>query len=268
MQIDLSHILNEVIKIAQRTGAYIRHESQRFSHAAIEEKGLNNLVSYVDKEAERMIVQTLSFTLGEAGFITEEDTQDDKADVYNWVVDPLDGTTNFIHGLPIYSISIALLKHDVPILGVVYEINRDECYYAIEGSKAYCNQREISVSGVKDIKDGLYITGIPYTTFEDVDRYFEIFKHFMRNTHGIRRLGSAAADLAYVAAGKAEGFFEHGLHVWDVAAGILIVKQAGGLVTDYRGGDDCLYGAELVAGNAHVQPEMQRIIEEIWHNKK
>ncbi len=267
MKIDLEHTLNEVIKIARRTGDYIRHESHRFDHSKIEEKGVNNLVSYVDKEAEHMIVQTLRFTLKEAGFITEEDTDNERSDEYNWVVDPLDGTTNFMHGVPIYSVSIALLKKDKPILGVVYEVNRDECFHAMEGGKAYCNRKEINISPVKKLKDGLFITGLPYTNFENVEKYFGVFKYFMQHTHGFRRLGSAAADLAYVACGRAEGFFEQGLHVWDVAAGVLIVKQAGGFVSDFNGGDDYLFGGELVAG-CSVHHEMQKVIKKYWQENK
>jgi myo-inositol-1(or 4)-monophosphatase len=267
MKPDLEHMLNEVIKIARRTGEYIRYEGNRFNRDKIEKKGLNNLVSYVDKEAERLIVQTLRFTFNEAGFITEEGTDTEQSDEYNWVIDPLDGTTNFMHGLPVYSISIALLHQNKPVLGVIYEINRDECFYAIEGGKAYCNRREIRVSSVSRLQDGLFITGIPYTDFDSIPEYFEILKDFMKGSHGIRRLGSAAADLAYVACGRAEGFFEHDLHAWDVAAGILLVKQAGGIVTDYQGSDDYLFGGELIAGSA-VQPEMLQIIRKHWKRKK
>lgn len=263
MKIDLQHTLNEVVKIARRTGEFIRHEGQNFDRSKIQEKGLNNLVSYVDMEAEKMIVQTLKFTLPEAGFITEEGTETEKAEVYNWVVDPLDGTTNFMHGLPPYSVSIALLEKNEPILGAVYVINSDECFYAFKGGGAFCDRKKIEVSNVKTFKDGLYITGIPYTAFEKLDDFWDIFGYFTKNTHGIRRLGSAAADLAYVSCGRAEGFFEHGLNSWDVAAGALILQEAGGIVTDYKGGDNYLFGNEIIAGT-HVQPEMLKVITKYW----
>ncbi len=263
MKIDLQHTLNEVVKIARRTGEFIRHEGAHFDRSKIQEKGLNNLVSYVDMEAERMIVQTLKFTLPEAGFITEEGTETERAKVYNWVVDPLDGTTNFMHGLPPYSVSIALIEHDKPIIGVVYVISSDECYHAYKGGGAFCDRKEIHVSGVKDFKDGLYITGMPYTSFNNLEQYWKIFGHFMQHTHGIRRLGSAAADLAYVASGRAEGFFEHGLNPWDVAAGILLVEEAGGQITDYKGGKNYLFGNEIIAGCA-TQPEMYKVISKYW----
>jgi myo-inositol-1(or 4)-monophosphatase len=199
----------------------------------------------------------------EAGFIAEEDTEAERAEEYNWVIDPLDGTTNFMHGLRMYCVSIALLKKNEPILGVVYEINNDECFYAIKGGKAFLNRKPISISKVTEFQDGLYITGMPYTNFERLDDYFKIFEHFTRHTHGIRRLGSAAADIAYVACGRSEGFFEFGLHPWDVAAAALILKEAGGMVTDYSGGDNYIFGGEMIAGCA-VQPQMVEIIQSYW----
>ncbi len=267
MKIDLEHTLNEVVKIAKRTGEFIRHEGSRFDRSKVEEKGTNNLVSFVDTTAERMIAQTLKFTLPDAGFITEEGTETEKSDDLNWVVDPLDGTTNFIHGLAPYSISIALMKKNEPIIGVIYEVKADECFCAVKGGGAFLNRKKIHVSTVKDFKDGLYITGIPYIEFDKNKEFFEVLNEFIRNSHGIRRLGSAAADMAYVACGRAEGFFEHGLNPWDIAAGSLIVKEAGGIVTDYKGKDDYIFGREIIAGCA-VQPEMQKIISSVWHKKQ
>ena len=263
MKINLEHTLNEVIKIAKRAGEFIRHEGQQFDRSKIQEKGLNNLVSYVDMEAEKMIVQTLKFTLPDAGFITEEGTETEKAEKYNWVIDPLDGTTNFMHGLPPYSVSIALVENDKPVLGVVYIISSDECYHAIKGGGAFCDRKKIEVSKVTEFRDGLYITGMPYTNFGKLDQYWKIFGHFMKKSHGIRRLGSAAADLAYVACGRSEGFFEHGLNSYDVAAGALLVLEGGGKITDYSGGDNYIFGNEIIAGCA-VQPEMYKVITTYW----
>lgn len=263
MKIDLQHTLNEVVKIAQRAGEFIRHEGKKFDRSNIREKGVNDLVSYVDMEAEKMIVQTLKFTFPDAGFITEEGTETEKSETYNWVIDPLDGTTNFMHGLAPYSVSIALIENDEPILGVVYVITSDECFYAFKGGGAYCNRQKIEVSKVADFKDGLYIVGMPYTSFEHMEHYWKVFGHFIKNTHGIRRLGSAAADLAFVASGRAEGFFEYGLNSWDVAAGALLVQEAGGIVTDYQGGNDYLFSNEIIAGCA-VQPEMYKVISNLW----
>ncbi|MCK5209478.1 MAG: inositol monophosphatase, partial [Cyclobacteriaceae bacterium] len=150
-----------------------------------------------------------------------------------------------------------------PVLGVVYIVSSDECYHAIKGGGAFCNRKKIEVSNVTDFKDGLYITGMPYTDFGKLEQYWKIFGHFMKNSHGIRRLGSAAADLAYVACGKSEGFFEHGLQSYDVAAAVLLVLEGGGIITDYKGGDNYIFGNEIIAGCA-VQPEMYKVITTHW----
>ena len=260
-KLDKQHVLNEVIKIARRAGEFIRHEGKNFAPEKIEEKGLNNLVSYVDIEAEQMIAQTLKFTLPDAGFITEEGTETEKSEDYNWVVDPLDGTTNFMHGLSPHSVSIALSYRDKTIIGVVYEITRDECFYATDESKSYLNRQEIKVSEVKNVSDGLFITGYPYKHFEDMQNFYNVLDHFMRNSHGIRRLGSAAADLCYVACGRSEGFFEYGLNPWDVAAGALIVQQAGGKVSDFKNGNDYIFGKEISAKTLGVHDEVLAVLQ-------
>ncbi len=262
--IDKDHVLNEVVKIARRTGEFIRHEGENFDRSKIEEKSMNNLVSYVDFEAERMIVQTLKFTIPDSGFIAEEGTANEKADEFNWVVDPLDGTTNFLHGLSPFSVSIALMQHDEIILGVVYEITRDECFHATNESKAFLNRREIKVSPVKDFKDGLFITGFPYKEFSRIDNFLNSMKFFSEHTHGLRRTGSAAADICYVASGRCEGFYEMGLSPWDVAAGALILQQAGGKTSDYKGGKDFLFGGEMVASNGNVHDEMVKAMQKFY----
>jgi len=261
----LEHLLPETIKIAKKAGKFIEEERKNFDFSKIEYKGQNDLVSYVDKQAEEFLVDHLSKILPESGFIAEEGTGE-KKDI-NWVVDPLDGTTNFMHGLPPYSVSIALMEGDEILLGVIYEITADECYYAHKKGKAYCNQQPIQVSNIHDFKDGLYITGYPYRDFSKMDSFFKIMHHFLANSHGLRRFGSAAADLAYVASGKSEGFFEFFLKPWDVAAGCLIVQKAGGIVTDFKGGDNYVYGNELIAGT-FVQPEMLKIINHYWYSSK
>lgn len=262
-QIDKNHVLNEVIKIARRAGDFIRHEGAHFDRTKIEEKNLNDLVSYVDREAEKIIVQTLKFTLPAAGFITEEGTETESSEEFNWVVDPLDGTTNFLHGLAPHCVSIALMYKEKVVLGVVYEITRDECFYATDEGKAYLNRKEIQVSPVNKFEEGLYITGFPYREFDKVESFLGAMEYFMKNTHGLRRTGSAAADLAFVAAGRCEGFFESGLKPWDAAAGVLILQQAGGTITDFSGGEDYIFGGTLIAGNA-VQPKMVEALKKFY----
>lgn len=256
-------LIQHVEDIARKAGEFIKNESTRFDASKIEYKGKNNFVSYVDKKAEEMIVDSLHKILPEAGFIAEEGTGTRIPDGLNWVIDPLDGTTNFMHGLPPYSVSIALMDNQTILLGVIYEIVGDECFYATFEGKSYCNGKEIRVSDVSKAEEGLYVTGFPYTEFSRMEDFFKIMDHFLRYTHGLRRLGSAAADLAYVACGRSEGFFEFSLNPWDVAAGGLIVQRAGGIVTDFSAGDNWIFGRELIAGN-QTQPEMLKIINKYW----
>ncbi|MES1223986.1 MAG: inositol monophosphatase family protein [Bacteroidota bacterium] len=246
---DLQHITREICELTKAVGAFILSEKGKLKSGSIEVKGLNDFVTHVDKTSERMLVEGLSKLIPESGFIAEENTSDKKGAHYNWVIDPLDGTTNFIHSVPCFCISIALLRDDKLVAGVVHELNFDECFYAWEGSDAFMNGSKISVSTTSKLKDSLLATGFPYYDYSRLDDYLELFKYFMKNTHGIRRLGSAAADLAYVACGRFEGFYEYCLKPWDVAAGAFIVQQAGGKTTDFDGGDNYLFGQEIVSGN-------------------
>ncbi|MFI5136259.1 MAG: inositol monophosphatase family protein [Sphingobacteriales bacterium] len=257
----LKQITQSVIEIAKETGAFIREQRKIFSSDQIETKGLNDLVSYVDKTAEQQIVAALTDVLPGAGFVTEEKTINKTGERYNWIIDPLDGTTNFIHGLPVYSVSIALQEYDELVAGVVYEINQDECFYAWKGSPAYLNGNEIKVSNTPTVDKSLLATGFPYYDFEKQAAYIELFSELMRSCHGLRRLGSAAVDLAYTACGRFEGFYEYNLNAWDVAAGIVIVRQAGGEVVNFKGGDECLHTRELLATNGRITKELLQTIQ-------
>jgi myo-inositol-1(or 4)-monophosphatase len=260
----LNPIINQVTEVAKQAGQFIRQERLTFDADRIEYKGLNDLVSYVDKTAEQKIVAGLEKILPEAGFITEEKTTTKIGDTYNWIIDPLDGTTNFIHGLPVYSVSIGLQKNDELVLGVVYEINQDECFYAHSDSPAYLNGKEIKVSNKPTVADSLIATGFPYYDFSKQAAYIELFTELMRNCHGLRRLGSAAVDLAYTACGRFESFFEYNLNPWDVAGGIVIVKQAGGHVVNFKGGDEVLHTRELLATNGKITGEMLEYIQKYF----
>lgn len=266
MKVDLKSTVNHVIEVCTEVADFIYSEGANFDRSRIEQKtSFNNLVSYVDKEAERRLVRVLTNVLPEAGFITEEGTvEQSKNKEYNWIIDPLDGTTNFLHGLPIYSISVGLVRDNVPVLGVVYHVVRNECFHAIEDDNAYCNGRIIHVSRIPTLQESLLATGFPYYHSVKKDQYLEIIREFLEKSHGIRRLGSAAVDLAYVACGRLEGYFEYNLNAWDVAAGILLVKQAGGVVTDFKGGDDCLFGGELCSANGHIHGEMLALVQSLW----
>jgi len=211
------------------------------------------LVSYVDKESERRIVAALQVLLPESGFIAEEGTTTKRGERFNWVIDPLDGTTNFIQGVPVYAVSIGLLDGDELVLGVVYEVGRDECFYAWKNGGAYLNGEPIHVSNRNNIHDTLLATGFPYNDFSRMGEYMKFLEWTMKNARGVRRLGSAATDLVYVACGRFDAFWEYDLKPWDVAAGAVIVKEAGGIVTDYSGGDNFLFGREIVASNGLIK---------------
>lgn len=263
---DLKKLCDEVCILVREVGGFIRTEGKIFSASSIEHKGHNDLVSYVDKTAERKLVDGLFELLPEAGFITEEKTSGIKGKTWNWIIDPLDGTTNFIHGVPCYSISIALTKGKELVLGVVYEINLDECFYAFENGGAFLNGNKISVSSTGKLKDSLLATGFPYSNYSRMKEYMEVFDYLMHNTHGLRRLGSAAVDLAYVACGRFEGFYEYGLNSWDVAGGALIVKEAGGKVSDFSGGDNFVFGREMIACNDGVFEELLEVVKEKFYS--
>lgn len=263
---ELKEIEKGVISVCREVGSFIRQEGSAFDLSRIEQKtAFNNLVSYVDKEAERRLVKVLRDLVPEAGYITEEGTVEQSShQEYNWIIDPLDGTTNFLHGLPVYGISVGLARKKEMVLGVVFHIGTGECFHAINDGQAFCNDSVIRVSGIPSLSESLLATGFPYHQSDRGDIYLEIIKEFLAKSHGIRRLGSAAIDLAYVAAGKLEGFFEFNLNPWDVAAGAFIVHQAGGVVTDFQGGNNFLFGAELCASNKNIHLEMLDIIKPHW----
>ena len=265
---NLNEILSQTLAITRETGNFMLEEAQKFERSAIEYKGRNDLVSYVDKEAEKMLVAALSRIVPEAGFITEEGTAEEgKAEKYNWVIDPVDGTTNYVHGLPLYSTSIALMDGDAVVLGVINDPTRNECFHTIKGGKAYLNDKEISVSPITELDKSLLATGFPYSKFKRMPMYIEVVQDLMQRTHGLRRMGSAAIDLAYVACGRFEGFFEYNLKPWDVAAGVFLIQQAGGTVTTFSGTDNYIFGGELVSGGA-IQPAFLEVIKKYWYGGK
>ena len=258
---EYKHLCMQVCDVAKHAGGFIRNEAVDFSAKSVEVKGLHNFVSYVDTKAEEMIISRLQKLLPEAGFIAEEGTNTNRGKRFDWVIDPLDGTTNFIHGLPPYSVSIGLLENNLPVLGVVYEITLDECFYAWKDSRAFLNGNEIRVSSRNSLHDSLIATGFPYYDYHLMRPYIDCLEHLLRNTHGVRRLGSAAVDLAYTACGRFEAFYEYGLNPWDVAAGTFILQQAGGKSSDFSGSDNYIFGKEIVSANDAVFDEFFNIIQ-------
>jgi len=262
---DLARICRETIAIVKETGMFLRNEVQAFDKVNIEYKGsTHNLVSYVDKEAEKQLVLKLTELIPEAGFITEEGTVTKYSETLNWIIDPLDGTTNFIHGLRIFCVSVALVQGNQPLVGVVYEPNLDECFYAWHGGGAFCNDQPIRTSGATLLEHSLISTGFPYSLAGKITTHLTILQEFVLQSHGIRRLGAAAVDLAYVACGRVEGFYEYNLKSWDMAAGVLLVTEAGGKVTDFNGGDGYLFGGQLIAAAADIHTPMRELIGLHW----
>jgi myo-inositol-1(or 4)-monophosphatase len=257
---DYKEICFKVQDIARSAGKFIRDERLKLSAKDVETKSTASFVTYVDKISEKNIVAALRNLIPDSGFITEEGTAFFSNERYKWIIDPLDGTTNYIHGITPHSVSIALMEEDEIVVGVVYEIGLDEMFYAWKGSRAFLNDSVIKVSESSKHEDTLIATGFPYYDFEKIEKYIEVLRFLMRHTRGLRRMGSAAVDLAYVAAGRFDGFYEHALHSWDVAAGVLIVKQAGGKVTDFNGGNNWLFGGEIIAANKNYYNEFYKIV--------
>ena len=258
---NLETLTKEVISLSKEVGAFIREEGKNFKLSDVVYKGHSNLVSYVDKTAEEQIVKRLVELLPEAGFITEEETINKTGDVYNWIVDPLDGTTNFIHGLPVFSVSIALERNKELVLGVVYEINLDECFYAWKNGGAYLNGLPIEVSPHEEFSKTLIATGFPYYNFEKEDQYLKIVKELMQQCHGIRRMGSAAVDMAYVACGRFDAYFEYNINLYDIAAGAVIVREAGGTAFNFSGEAEFFKSREMIASNGKIGEAMKEVIQ-------
>ena len=258
---DLSSLTAQVIASAKTVGEFIRTERKTFSYSKAEVKGLNDLVSYVDKASEEQLVGLLAAVFPDAGFITEENTRNEKKS-YNWIIDPLDGTTNFIHGIPCYAVSIALEHEGSVILGVVYEVVHDECFSAWKNGGAFLNGKPIQVSERKSLSESLIATGFPIYNFSRLDAYLRALTQLMKSTHGLRRIGSAATDLCYVACGRMDAYFEYNLNAWDVAAGALIVQEAGGTICDFSKGNNWLFGREVIASNQHLKEVFESLVSE------
>lgn len=263
---NLELVTKKVVDLSRTIAIFLKEESEKLKVADVEEKGVHNLVTYVDKESERRIIQELSNIIPEAGFIAEEDDTLQKAGRYNWIIDPLDGTTNFIHGVPIYCVSIALMEYDEVISGVIMEVNQNECFYTWRGSSSFLNGKKIQVSESCDLDSSLLATGFPYYDYSLLDPYLALFKEMMNCTRGVRRLGSAAADLAYLACGRVDLFYEYGLQPWDVAAGVIIVKNAGGKITDFNGSQNYIFGKQVVASNNQIHHSFMKKLKSCFGN--
>ena len=259
---DLRVLVEAAEKVIRPVGVYLL--SQRVSESDIEVKSLNSLVSHVDKTAEAELVSGLSALVPEAGFLAEEGTAGDVNQArFRWVIDPLDGTTNLIHGLPVFCVSVALVDGHQPVVAIVFDPNRDECFTAWQGGGTHLNGKLVRCANRSQLSDALVATGFPHWDFDRMDDYIEALTAYARGSRGIRRMGSAAIDLAYVACGRFDLFFEYSLQPWDIAAGLLLVQEAGGITCTFSGQDDAelmLSGKETFAAAPGIAEEGLAVI--------
>lgn len=247
------------IPIVREVGSFISKELGKVSNDQIEIKERNSLVSYVDKEAEKLLVIGLQTILPEAGFITEEGTVKQGGDSALWIIDPLDGTSNFLHNIPHFAVSVGLQDDGILRVGIVLDVMREECFYAWEGGGAFLNDLPISVSKTAEIDNAIIGTGFPYEP-KHVRPIMDTLEYFLCNGRGIRRIGAAALDLAYVASGRLDVYYESTLKSWDMAGGVVIVKEAGGLVTDFDGRATYLDSGRIVVANPIIHGQVQGIL--------
>jgi myo-inositol-1(or 4)-monophosphatase len=252
-------MLNTAVKAARRAGTVINRASNDLERLTIQTKQENDFVSEVDHAAEQAIIEVLLGAYPKHAILAEESGATGESE-YQWIIDPLDGTTNYLHGFPQYAISIALLHKGQLDQAVIYDPARNELFTASRGGGAFLNDRRIRVSKRVKLAEALIGTGFPYRDFTHLDAYTGMFRDLVQKTSGLRRPGSAALDLAWVAAGRTDGFFEIGLNPWDIAAGCLLIMEAGGLVTDFAGKDDYLKSGHVIAGNPKVFAQLLQVI--------
>ncbi|NNE71583.1 MAG: inositol monophosphatase [Rhodothermales bacterium] len=259
-------VLHTAIEAALAAGRLIASESGRVAPDRVSAKGLHDLVTDVDRGAQSIVVSAIKSAFPSHEILAEEDAQHDLrpdagAGTWRWIIDPIDGTTNFTHGVPPYAVSIGVQQGSEMQVGVVYDVSRDELFSGYRGGSLTVNGRPASVSGVTELGDALVTTGFPYREYAHIDAYLAVLKDFMREAQGVRRPGSAAVDLAWVASGRFDGFFETGLAPWDVAAGMLLVECGGGRITDYAGSPDAAFARQVVASNGRVHDRMLELVE-------
>jgi myo-inositol-1(or 4)-monophosphatase len=262
MSLNLHPMVNVAVKAARAAGSIINRAALDIESVRVSQKNANDFVTEVDQAAEAAIIETLLTAYPGHGIWAEESGREHgaKDSEFVWIIDPLDGTTNFIHGLPIYCVSIALAVKGKVEQAVVYDPTRNDLFTATKGRGAFLNDRRLRVSKRTALKDALISTGFPYRQGDDFNEYLTLMGDVMQRTAGLRRPGAAALDLAYVAAGFTDGFFEKGLQPWDVAAGSLLVTEAGGLVGNFTGEADFLDQQECLAGNPRVYAQMVSIV--------
>jgi len=252
-------LLNTAVKAAHRAGDIAIRQLKRLDEVRVHSKGINDFVTQVDEAAEESIISTIQQYYPDHAILAEESGNRGDSE-YTWIIDPLDGTTNFIHGLPIFSVSIALRIKGRMSIGVVYDPNRQELFTAIRGRGAQVDGHKIRVSGRRGLEGALIGTGFPYRSHDRMQSYLAMLEQVLLNTAGVRRPGSAALDLANLAAGRLDGFWEFGLNIWDIAAGSLILREAGGLISEMEDKDDYLTTGNIIAGSPRVHDALKKML--------
>ena len=260
---NLEKICHSSITIVKEAGRFISSQIGKVTAVDIIAKEKNSLVSYVDIETEKILVNGLKDLVPNANFITEENTvtKTQQQSDWNWIIDPLDGTTNFLKGIPVFCISVGLSYKDEVCLGIIYDMNRDECFYAWKGGGAFLNDQKIKVSQVSQIEESVVATGFPYSNLQE--GLIDLLDQILQKARGVRRLGSAALDLAYTACGRFDSYYELRINAWDIAAGIILVQEAGGRVSDIHGNANPLYSANILSSNGITHDEFLKLIENV-----
>lgn len=241
------------IEAAKLAGNIINDNIGKIQQNDITQKSISDYVTEIDIYSEKKIIEHIKKFFPNHQIMAEESSNDYKKADNLWIIDPLDGTTNFIHGFPFVAVSIALMYRGELSIGVVYDPIRDELFYAEKGGGAFLNGKRIKVSSLQDPSKSLIATGFPFRNKQYVEGYIKIFRELLYSVSDLRRPGAAALDLAYVACGKVDGFFEFSLSPWDISAGIVLIKEAGGIISDFEGGKDYFITGNIVAGNALIQ---------------
>jgi myo-inositol-1(or 4)-monophosphatase len=254
-------LLNIGIRAAHAAGDVIVRYMDKLTDVSINEKGLHDYVSEVDKRAEAVIIDTIHKFYPDHSILAEESGQQGTGD-YVWIIDPLDGTTNFLHGFPQFAVSIALQHNEILEHAIIYDPLRQELFTATRGNGAHLNNRRIRVSERKNLKGALLGTGFPFGESDKLELFIHSFRAIFPMTAGIRRAGSASLDLAYVACGRLDGFWEYGLNKWDIAAGALLIIEAGGIITDIGGSNHFLSNGDVLTGNIYIQKQMLELIND------
>ncbi|MCI4671101.1 MAG: inositol monophosphatase [Bacteroidia bacterium] len=250
----------DIQELLRKVGKYVQDEFRHFDFKRVEYKAAHNPFTDVDVAADKMLKQVCSQMIPGSGFINEELGSQDIDSEYRWIIDPIDGTVNFMHGIPHFCTCIALQHHKETVMGYVYQPVYDDMYVAMKGKGASLNGEKIRTSKRETLDTSIVATGFPYGTPEWIDDFLGRVYGVIKKIQGFRRMGSAALDLAYVASGKLDAFFEYQLNPWDVAAGALIVEEAGGKVTDFHGGDDYIFGGQVVSSNGIIHQELMEAL--------